>query len=45
MSEREKASTPKEKDMTDDEEKAVPAFLPSARQGGDEDVLRLMRAL
>ena len=45
MSEREQASTPKEKDTTEGEEKAIPAFLPAAREGGNEDVLRLMRAL
>jgi len=45
MSEREQASTPKEKNTLDGAEKVVPTFLPPAREGGNEDVLRLMRAL
>lgn len=45
MNERDQASTPKEKDTTDGEERAIPTFLPPAREGGNEDVLRLMRAL
>lgn len=45
MSERKQASTPKEQDNTDAKERPRPTFLPPAREGGNEDVLRLMRAL
>jgi hypothetical protein len=45
MNEREQASTPKEKTDTENQERTIPTFLPPAREGGNEDVLRLMRAL
>ena len=45
MNEREQTPPPKEKDDSDDRERTVPTFLPGTREGGNEDVLRLMRAL
>ena len=45
MSERKQASTPKEKDTAEEKQRPLPTFLPAAREEGDEDVLRLMRAL
>jgi hypothetical protein len=45
MNEREQTPPTPEKDKSDDRERKVPTFLPGTRQQGNEDVLRLMRAL
>ena len=45
MSEREQTPMPPDKEKHDAREKTVPTFLPPAREQGDEEVLRLMRAL
>ena len=44
MNERQQTSTPEEKNNAETLRR-VPTFLPTPREGGNEEVLRLMRAL
>ncbi|MBL8907242.1 MAG: hypothetical protein JNM20_11245 [Rhizobiales bacterium] len=45
MTDREHTPPPKDKSDKDARESTVPAFLPGNREAGNEEVLRLMRAL